>query len=70
LGGARKANGCYHVWASEPIPMRHYNDLVEEIVQNAETVLTVVASFIQQAPDQWAMFYPVWPETMDQVPGW
>jgi lauroyl/myristoyl acyltransferase len=50
--------------------MKHYNDQVDEIVQNAETILAVVASYIRQAPDQWAMFYSVWPETLDQVPGW
>lgn len=69
LGGARRADGCYRVWASDPIPMQRDNNLVNEIVQNAENVLAVLASFIRQAPEQWAMFYPVWPETLDQTPG-
>lgn len=69
VGSARKTDGCYRVWASDPIPMLRYNNLGDEIVQNAEAVLRVIASYIHQAPDQWAMFYPVWPETIDQVPG-
>lgn len=68
LGGARKPDGCYSVWASDPIPMQRSKDLVQEIVQNAEAILNVVAENIRKAPNQWAMFYPVWPETLEQVP--
>jgi len=70
VGGARKANGCYSVWASDPIPMQRHSDMVQETVQNAEAVLAVIADYIRQAPEQWAMYYPVWPETLDQAPGW
>jgi phosphatidylinositol dimannoside acyltransferase len=65
----RKADSRYHVWASDPIPMIHNRNLVDETVQNAEAVLKVIARNIRLAPDQWAMFYPVWPEIIDQVPG-
>lgn len=68
LGGCRMPDGCYRLWASEPIPMRRSSDLVEETVQNAEMILTIIADFIRRAPQQWAMFYPVWPEMLDQVP--
>ncbi len=70
LGGTRKPDGCYTVWASEPIPMKRSVDLIQEIVENAETVLNVIAGNIRTAPDQWAMFYPVWPEILDTAPGW
>lgn len=70
LGGARKPDGRYTVWASDPIPMQRHTDLVQETVQNSESVLSVVAENIRKAPDQWAMFYPVWPEILDTVPGW
>ncbi len=68
LGACRKADGCYRVWASDPIPMQRQPDLVQETVQNAENILAVVADYIRKAPDQWAMYYPIWPETIDQIP--
>lgn len=68
LGACRKPTGHYCIWASDPILMQRHPDLVQETVQNAETVLNVLAGFIKKAPEQWAMFYPVWPETLDQVP--
>lgn len=70
LGGARKPDGRYTVWASDPIPMQRHPDLIQETVQNSEAVLSVIAENIRKAPDQWAMFYPVWPETLDTAPGW
>lgn len=68
LGGCRKANGHYSLWASPPIQMQRSNDLVKEIVQNSEAVLDVLARDISKAPDQWAMFYPIWPKALDQMP--
>jgi lauroyl/myristoyl acyltransferase len=67
-GGLRKPDGGYLVWASDPIPMVPHPDLVQETVQNAEVVLAVLAKFIQRAKDQWAMFYPIWPEVLDEMP--
>jgi KDO2-lipid IV(A) lauroyltransferase len=68
LGGCRNANGKYCVWSSGPIALRRYADLVEETVLNTETILRTVADVIRRAPEQWAMFYPVWPEALAQVP--
>lgn len=68
VGGRRKPDGNYSVWASPPIPMKRSPDLFMEIVQNAETVLDVLSGFVRSAPDQWAMFYPVWPEALGQMP--
>lgn len=70
IGGARKPDGCYTVWASDPIPMQRRKDLIEETVQNAEAILALIAENVRRAPDQWAMFYPVWPEILDKVPNW
>ena len=67
-GMFRKPDGCYLVVSSDPIPMISHPDLVQETVQNAEFVLAVVANFIQREKDQWAMFYPVWPEILDDMP--
>lgn len=69
VGGRRNADGGYTVWASEPIPLVRRADLTEEIVENAEAVLAVLAEVIRQVPQEWAMSYPVWPEALDQIPG-
>lgn len=61
LGARRRSDGSCVVWASEPIPMQQHPDLTSETIRNAETVLNVIAEFICRAPEQWAMFYPVWP---------
>jgi KDO2-lipid IV(A) lauroyltransferase len=63
-----KIDGCYHIWASEPLVMDRHPDLIEEMERNAEKVLAVIAAQIRRAPEQWAMFYPVWPETLALVP--
>ncbi len=68
LGACRTHTGRYRVWASEPIQLQPAADLLQETVQNAETILNTVAQFIRRAPEQWAMYYPVWPEVIDQLP--
>lgn len=68
VGGHRRENGIYSVWASEPMMMEQRSDIVEETVSNAEKLLRIVEDNIKPAPEQWAMFYPVWPEIMDAVP--
>lgn len=62
LAARTMQDGTYLVEASDPIYMRSYPDRDLEILKNAEAVLNVAASFIRQAPEQWSMFYPVWPE--------
>jgi len=61
-------NGVYHIQASEPIHMKEDHDKHTEILVNTERVLGVAAGFISQAPIQWSMTYPIWPDLMDQVP--
>jgi KDO2-lipid IV(A) lauroyltransferase len=63
-----QADGKYHVLTSDPIEMRPHPDREEEIIQNAETVLSVAEGFIRMAPEQWTMTLPVWPEALTQVP--
>ncbi|HWQ84825.1 MAG TPA: lysophospholipid acyltransferase family protein [Anaerolineales bacterium] len=60
--------GRYHMDISEPIEMEPYPDRHEEILRNAERVLSVAEGYIRRAPQQWAMFYPVWPEALPQIP--
>lgn len=68
LGGRRLPNGKYSVWASEPIPLKRHADLIRETVSNAERILDAAAEYILRAPEQWAMFYPVWPEVLSSAP--
>ena len=58
----------YRFWISEPIEMVPLPDRQEEIVSNAERVLQVAEGYIRQSPQQWSMFFPVWPDVLDQVP--
>jgi len=43
-------------------------DRETELVSNTELVLQKAEELIRCHPDQWAMFYPVWPDLMDKVP--
>ena len=58
----------YTILASDPIPMEKFKDRDKEHIYNLESVLEVVADYIQQAPDEWSMFYPVWPEALTEIP--
>jgi KDO2-lipid IV(A) lauroyltransferase len=62
-------DGGYQITASDPIPIQPHPDLVTETIRNAEAVLRVIEEWIRQAPEQWAMFYPVWPETITELRG-
>jgi phosphatidylinositol dimannoside acyltransferase len=64
----KQSDGKYHLLFSEPIEMQPHPDKHTEILQNAETVLSVAEGFIRRDPTQWAMTFPVWPDALDQVP--
>jgi KDO2-lipid IV(A) lauroyltransferase len=61
-------DGKYHLLTSDQIPMVTHQKRNTAIIQNAETVLKTLETFIEQAPDQWLMFHPVWPEALAEVP--
>jgi KDO2-lipid IV(A) lauroyltransferase len=60
--GIAKPDHTFYYDCSEPIQFEKKDNLIEEIVSNAEKVLTVAESYIKSEPEQWAMFYPVWPD--------
>ncbi len=64
----RQPDGNYVLTASEPITAKPNSDPHIEIIENAQTVLSFAEDIIRQVPDQWAMFYPVWPDLQDAVP--
>ncbi len=62
LAGTSQPDGTYHLIGSAPIWMTPDEDLETEIVTNAEKVLQLAQSLILTHADQWAMFYPIWPQ--------
>lgn len=61
-------DGRCHILASDYLEMQPHSDRETEMVMNAERVLEVAAQFIRQAPRQWSVFQPVWPDLMKEVP--
>ncbi len=60
-------DGTYKVLLSDPIPMQNQPDALLAVKVNAQKVLDVLSNFIRQAPGQWMMFYPVWPDALEQM---
>jgi lauroyl/myristoyl acyltransferase len=63
-----KTDGSYLLYSSEPIEMKSDQDLYKETIRNVESVLRVGEDLIAKYPDQWSMYYPVWPEFLSQTP--
>ena len=63
-----KPGGKNYVFTSDLIEMESHPDQNTEILRNAGKVLSVGEEFIRQAPRQWGMTLPVWPEALDQMP--
>lgn len=58
----------YMLECSDLIYMKPYKNVVDEIEKNAERVLKYAEKYIRDHPTQWAMFYPVWPFALEQMP--
>mgnify|MGYP000854160425 CR=1 FL=1 len=52
----------YLLEVSEPIWMEAKDDLETEILTNANRVLSHAEPILKKYADQWAMFYPIWPQ--------
>jgi lauroyl/myristoyl acyltransferase len=61
-------DGKYHMLTSDLIEMDPHRDRTTEEIQNAEKVLGIAERFIRQAPQQWSISLPVWPQALDLVP--
>lgn len=55
-------DGTHRIDCSDLIWMENRADPHEEIIYNTEKVLKEAEKFISAAPEQWAMFFPVWPD--------
>lgn len=61
-------DGKVNFLSSPPIEMEPCPDRRTQELRNAEAVLKVAEDFISQAPQQWAMTLPVWPEALAEMP--
>jgi phosphatidylinositol dimannoside acyltransferase len=68
VSGQTLPDGRYRLVAFDPILMQPYPDKTEELCKNAQSVLAIIEKVIRRAPEQWAMFYPVWPEALQEIP--
>jgi KDO2-lipid IV(A) lauroyltransferase len=64
----QRPDGLYQILSSEEIELQPYTDRQKELACNAERVLEVAASFIRQAPEQWSVTLPAWPEVFPELP--
>jgi lauroyl/myristoyl acyltransferase len=64
----RTNEGNYFIDRSDFIEMERFKDRREEIYTNAERLLSQAEVLIRKTPDQWAMFFPLWPELLADVP--
>lgn len=62
------AKGCYMVECSDIIPFITLADKDQEYLVNAENLLKEAEKMIRLAPEQWSMFYPVWPWALKSMP--
>jgi len=58
-------DGRYGFQHSDPIHLNKYPRKLDTILRNAERVLKEIEIFIKMAPEQWLMYYPVWPEPQE-----
>ena len=60
--------GSYIIDCSDIIKFIPYENKDKEFIANSEMVLKKAQSFISAAPEQWSMFYPVWPWALETMP--
>ena len=61
------AQGVYHFTVSDPIPMEYTGHRQEDIRTNAQRILAVIEELIRATPEQWLMYYPLWPEALQEL---
>ncbi len=59
-------DGSYGLRISKPIMLNKYKNKLDEIIHNAERVLKKIEEFIMLSPEQWLMYYSVWPDQMSE----
>jgi len=65
MAATSQPGGRYCLQSSGALWMEHADDLETEILANANRVLKEAEGLIRKYADQWAMFYPIWPQFLD-----
>lgn len=68
MSALRKEDGRYRLLASPELRLQPYPDRSERLLANAERVLEIAECFVRQAPEQWTVVQPVWPDLLEQMP--
>ena len=55
-------DGRYGFKFTGPHHLKKYSNKLDNILRNAEMILKEIESFIRMTPEQWLMYYPVWPD--------
>jgi phosphatidylinositol dimannoside acyltransferase len=63
-----EADGMYHVSALPPFEVEPNPEPSQALQVNTEKILSIAETFIRQAPHQWVMSHPVWPDLVSHVP--
>lgn len=58
--------GQYGFRHSGPIQLKKLPNKLDEILYNAEMVMKFMEEYIRLKPEQWLMYYPVWPELLKE----
>lgn len=62
MGAVYGDDGKYTIHSTGEIHLQHGQDHQQELLFNAELVLDQASQLISLAPQQWAIFQPVWPD--------
>ena len=52
----------YYTISTPPMELERTGDRASDLVHNARRILAIIERWISETPDQWLMYYPVWPE--------
>jgi KDO2-lipid IV(A) lauroyltransferase len=58
---SKNPEGKYSIHFSDPITIQSYSDPETVVRRNGEAILKIIENRILAHPDQWLMYYPVWP---------
>ncbi len=62
------SEGRYEVVYSDPVKIEKTGDRTGDMIHNGERVMSIAEEYIRLAPNQWSMYYPVWPQVQDSLP--
>jgi lauroyl/myristoyl acyltransferase len=60
-------DGIYDYELTDPIKLDQHHSRLETIKKNAEKILIEIEPHIKRFPEQWLMFYPVWPHSKEEI---